>query len=176
MKLLLHICCAPDATHPIQILKDNYELEAFFYNPNIHPGGEYARRLEDMRLLAKNWGIVLHEGEYDRDRWLDLAEEYRDEPEGGKRCEVCYGIRLEETAKFAEEEGYDLFGAVLTISPHKDARKINRIGREAGEKYGVPFLESDFKKKDGFKKSVEQSKSLGLYRQDYCGCIYSRGE
>jgi predicted adenine nucleotide alpha hydrolase (AANH) superfamily ATPase len=173
LRLFLHICCAPDATHPIQILKDKYEIDAFFYNPNIHPGEEYAKRLEDMRFLAKKWDIVLHEGEYDKDRWLLLAEEYRDEPEGGRRCEICYRMRLEETAKKAIEEGYDLFGAVLTISPHKDAGKINEIGREISAKYGIPFLESDFKKKDGFKKSVELSKNLGLYRQDYCGCVYS---
>lgn len=174
MKLLLHICCAPDATHPIQILNDDYELGAFFYNPNIHPREEYVKRLEDMRVLAKKWDIVLYEGEYDKDRWLLLTEEYKEEPEGGKRCEICYRMRLEETAKKAREEGYDLFGAVLTTSPHKDARKINEIGRGIGEKYGIPFLESDFKKKDGFKKSVELSKGLGLYRQNYCGCIYSR--
>jgi predicted adenine nucleotide alpha hydrolase (AANH) superfamily ATPase len=106
--------------------------------------------------------------------WLSLTEGYEDEPEGGKRCEICYAMRLEETAKFAREEGFDSFGAVLTISPHKDARKINKIGKEIGEKYSVPFLESDFKKEDGFKKSVEMSKNLGLYRQDYCGCIYSK--
>ncbi len=173
MKLLLHICCAPDATHPIQILNDEYELGAFFYNPNIHPAGEYARRLEDMKGLSKKWGIALYEGEYDKGRWLSLTKEYKDEPEGGKRCEACYRMRLEETAERARAEGYDLFGAVLTISPHKDARKINEIGRVAGEKYGIPFLESDFKKKDGFKKSVELSRRLGLYRQNYCGCVYS---
>ncbi len=173
MKLLLHICCAPDATHPIQILNDDYELGAFFYNPNIHPRAEYAKRLDDMGVLAKKWGIALYEGEYDTGRWLSLTEEYKDEPEGGKRCETCYRMRLEETAKMARAEGYDLFGAVLTISPHKDARKINEIGMAVGEKYGIPFLESDFKKKDGFKKSVELSRSLGLYRQNYCGCVYS---
>jgi predicted adenine nucleotide alpha hydrolase (AANH) superfamily ATPase len=174
MKLLLHICCAPDATHPIQILKDNYELGAFFYNPNIHPGSEYARRLEDMRFLSKKWGVVLHEGNYDRDEWLSLADVFKDEPEGGRRCELCYQVRLEETGKKAKKEGYDMFGAVLTISPHKDARKINTLGKKIGERYGIPFLESDFKKKDGFKKSVEISKEFGLYRQDYCGCIYSK--
>lgn len=174
MKLLLHICCAPDATHPIQILNDEYELGAFFYNPNIHPKEEHEKRLEDMRALGKKWGIALYEGEYDKDRWLSLTEGYEDEPEGGKRCEICYAIRLEKTAKKARAEGYDMFGAVLTISPHKDARKINEMGRKIGEKYGVPFFESNFKKRDGFKKSVELGKELGLYRQNYCGCIYSR--
>ena len=173
MKLLLHICCAPDATHPIQTLKGDYDLGAYFYNPNVHPGEEYAKRLEDMRNLSRKWGVVLYEGKYDRDRWFTLAQDYRDEPEGGKRCEICYAMRLEETAKKAKVEGYDLFGAVLTISPHKDADKINVIGREIGEKYSIPFLESDFKKGDGFKKSVEISKKLGLYRQNYCGCVYS---
>ncbi len=127
-----------------------------------------------MRALGKKWGIALYEGEYDKDRWLSLTEGYEDEPEEGKRCEICYAIRLEKTAKKARAEGYDTFGAVLTISPHKDARKINEMGRKIGEKYGVPFFESNFKKSDGFKKSVELGKELGLYRQNYCGCIYSR--
>jgi predicted adenine nucleotide alpha hydrolase (AANH) superfamily ATPase len=174
MKLLLHICCAPDATHPVQILRDEYEIDAFFYNPNIHPEGEYEKRLEDIKRLCGGWSIPLHEGEYDKDLWLELTEEHKDEPEGGKRCEICYRMRLEETAKLAAEEGYDIFGAVLTISPHKDAKKINEIGHELGKKYGVTYLESDFKKHDGFKKSVELSKELGLYRQNYCGCVYSK--
>ena len=173
MRLLLHICCAPDATHPIQILKDDYDIDAFFYNPNIHPWEEYSRRLEAMRSLAKKWGVTLHEGDYDRDEWLSLADVFKDEPEGGKRCELCYRLRLEETARKAKEKGHDLFGAVLTISPHKDAAKINELGKKIGKRYDIPFLESDFKKKDGFKKSVELSKNLGLYRQDYCGCVYS---
>lgn len=174
MKLLLHICCAPDATHPIQLLNDEYDLASFFYNPNIHPEDEYARRLESMRALSKKWDITLCEGEYDKDRWLSLTELYKEEPEGGKRCEICYRIRLEKTAMQAAEDGYDLFGTVLTISPHKNAEKINDIGRKAGKKHGIAFLESNFKKKDGFKKSVKLSKSLGLYRQTYCGCIYSK--
>ena len=173
MKLLLHICCAPDATHPIQILKDEYQIDTFFYNPNIHPKEEYKKRLEDMRALSKKWNVPLHEGEYDKDRWLELAERYKDEPEGGRRCEICYAMRLEEAAKMARDEEYDVFGAVLTISPHKDAEKINEMGHELGSRYGVPYLESDFKKHDGFKKSVELSKELELYRQNYCGCIYS---
>ena len=176
MKLLLHICCAPDATHPIQILKDDYEIEAFFYNPNIHPGSEYAKRLEGMRSLSKKWRVALHEGNYDRDEWLSLADVFKDEPEGGKRCELCYRIRLEETGKKASEEGFDMFGAVLTISPHKNAGKINELGKKIGKRYGIPFLESDFKKRDGFKKSVAMSNELGLYRQSYCGCIYSKSD
>ncbi len=173
MRLLLHICCAPDATRPLQILRDDYETDAFFYNPNIHPREEYERRLDAMRALSGEWAITLHEGSYDDDRWLSLTEEYKDEPEGGRRCMACYRMRLEETAKKAIEDAYDMFGAVLTISPHKNAAKINEIGKEIGEKHGIPFLESDFKKKDGFKKSVEASKELGLYRQSYCGCSYS---
>ncbi len=173
MRLLLHICCAPDATYPIQILKGKYDLGTFFYNPNIHPEGEYQKRLKDARAVAEREGISFHEGRYEKDRWLSLARGYEGEPEGGKRCEICYRMRLDEAAKKAVSEGYDMFGAVLTISPRKDAEKINRIGRETGEKYGIPYLESNFKKKDGFKKSVEMGKAQGLYRQNYCGCEYS---
>jgi len=174
MKLLLHICCAPDATHPIQILRDEYQIDAFFYNPNIHPKEEYEKRLESMRAISSEWDVTLHEGEYDKDRWLELTGGHKDEPEGGKRCEICYRMRLEETAKLAAKDGYDAFGAVLTISPHKDAKKINEIGHELGKKYDIAYLESDFKKRDGFKKSIELSKGLGLYRQNYCGCVYSK--
>jgi predicted adenine nucleotide alpha hydrolase (AANH) superfamily ATPase len=173
MRLLLHACCAPDLTHPLQILRDKYEVYVYFYNPNIHPTEEYLKRLDDARRLCKLWGFPLIEGEYDKERWFSLAEEYKEEPEGGKRCNVCFRMRLEKTAQLARKRGYDMFGTTLTISPHKNAMLINKIGSEIGEKYGVPFLEANFKKKEGFKKSVEWSKRLRLYRQNYCGCVYS---
>jgi predicted adenine nucleotide alpha hydrolase (AANH) superfamily ATPase len=172
MRLLLHICCAPDATHPLQVLK-GYEVDGFFYNPNIYPREEYEKRLEEMRRLSRLWKLRLYEGEYDQEKWFSLTEEYKGEPEGGRRCEACFRMRLERTAQLAKERGYDLFGVTLTISPHKNSDMINEVGKEIGEKYDIPFLEVDFKKKDGFKKSVELSRELGLYRQNYCGCKYS---
>jgi predicted adenine nucleotide alpha hydrolase (AANH) superfamily ATPase len=173
MRLLLHVCCAPDATHVIQVLRKSYIVDAFFYNPNIFPKQEYEKRLTWMRRLSEKWNIVLYEGNYDQENWLLLTEKYKHEPEGGKRCDVCFAVRLEKTAQLAKEKHYDIFCTTLSISPHKNAKSINDIGKEIGAKYGIGFLEANFKKGNGFKKSVELSKELGLYRQDYCGCVYS---
>ena len=172
-KLLLHVCCAPDATVPYLRLRDGYEVVAFFYNPNIHPREEYEKRLNEAEKLAKLWDFPLIVGEYDAERWFSAVRGLEDEPEGGKRCEVCYALRLEESAKLAKELACDAFATTLTISPHKKAEKINALGREAGERHGVEYLESNFKKRDGFKESVRLSRELGLYRQRYCGCRYS---
>jgi predicted adenine nucleotide alpha hydrolase (AANH) superfamily ATPase len=173
MRLLLHVCCAPDLTHPFTLLREDYSVSAFFYNPNIHPEEEYYKRIGETRKLSKLWGIPLLEGEYNAEDWFNITAQYKNEPEGGKRCELCFKFRLEKTAQLAKEKGYSIFCTTLTISPHKNSNIINRLGKEIGEKYGIHYLESDFKKKDGFKKSVEISKKLGLYRQKYCGCIYS---
>ncbi len=175
-KMLLHICCAPCSTHVIKTLKGDYDLTGFFYNPNIQPLEEYIRRLETARGYAEELGLELVEGRYDITRWLEATAGYENEPEGGARCPICYRIRLEETAKLAGSEGYDYFATTLTISPHKRADIINPIGVEMAVKYGVKFFEGDFKKKDGFKHSVDMSKEHRLYRQDYCGCIYSQLE
>jgi predicted adenine nucleotide alpha hydrolase (AANH) superfamily ATPase len=172
-RLLLHVCCAPDATVPYQRLKDEYEVIAFFYNPNIHGEEEYQKRLHEVERLAKLWDFPLIVGEYNVEQWFSAVRGLEDEPEGGKRCEVCYSLRLEETAKLAKELGCEAFATVLTISPHKKAEKINAIGKEAGERHGIAYLESDFKKKDGFKESVRISRELNLYRQNYCGCRFS---
>ena len=171
---LLHCCCAPCFTHPVRILSDRFNVTAFFYNPNIQPEEECRAREEEMRRLAGRWRIDLVVGEYDVDRWHRLVEGMEDEPEGGARCEVCYGMRLEETARMARERGIGTFGSTLSISPHKNAKVINRVGRELGERYGVAFYNADFKKKDGFRISCRISEEEGLYRQDYCGCVYSR--
>lgn len=175
-KLLIHICCAPDATVAIERLSPEYAVEAFFYNPNIHPREEYERRLADMRKVAEQGGVPLHEGHYDDARWLDLARDLMDEPERGRRCEVCFRMRLESTAAFAKEHGFQAFAATLTVSPHKDAGLVNRLGKEAGERLGVAYLATDLKKKDGFKRSLELSRELELYRQGYCGCMPSRNK
>ncbi len=172
-KLLLHICCAPDATYVISALRD-YNLTGYFYNPNIYPEEEYILRLREMEGLAEKLGISLHPSSYDPERWFELTKGLEYEPERGRRCEICFRMRLESTARLAEEEGFDIFTTTLTISPHKDAELINKIGREIAANLRVEFMEADFKKKDGFKKSVELSKKYGLYRQDYCGCIYSK--
>jgi len=174
--LLLHICCAPDATVAIERLSQDHEVETFFYNPNIHPREEYEKRLAEMRRVAEQAGVPLHEGPYDDARWFDLARDLMDEPERGRRCEVCFRMRLEATAAFARDRGFQAFAATLTVSPHKDANLVNRLGKEAGERFGIPYLPTDLKKKDGFKRSLDLSRELRLYRQDYCGCLSSLGE
>ncbi len=178
MKVLLHICCAPCATTPIERLREQgNEVIGYFYNPNIHPEQEYKKRLEQMEKLAKKIDLIYFEGNYEKNEWLKQCSKFKDEPEGGKRCELCYKMRLEKTASYAKNN-FDAFTTTLTISPHKNSELINRIGKEIGERYNIKFLEMDFKKtdssgKDGFKRSIVLSKKYNLYRQNYCGCIYS---
>lgn len=174
--MLLHICCAPCSTHVVEKLRDRYHVTGFFYNPNIHPRDEYERRMATAERYAANIGLELLEGEYDVERWMEATKGFEGEPEGGARCSLCYRLRLEETAKRARDEEFKYFATTLTISPRKKASIINPIGREIAEKYRLFFHEEDFKKKDGFKHSVEMSRVHELYRQDYCGCIYSRKE
>lgn len=173
-RLLLHMCCAGCSPHVVDLLRQNQDVWGFFYNPNIHPAEEYQLRLKEAVDLGQRLGIPVSCGEYDADRWFDLTRGMELEPEGGARCEVCFRMRLERAARQAREDGCFFLTTTLTVSPHKNADMINRIGSETGEKYGVIFLESNFKKKDGFKKTMELSHALGLYRQDYCGCVYSR--
>ena len=172
--MLVHICCAPDALYVLQLLKDEYEVSGYFYNPNIYPQEEYDLRLEETRKVADTFGASLIEGEYDSQRWYGLTEKFKDEPEKGRRCDICYAMRLEKTAQKAAELGFDVFTTVMSLSPWKKADVLNRQGRMFARRYGLDFLEADFKKKDGFTKSVRMSKDYGLYRQDYCGCEYSR--
>lgn len=173
-KLLLHTCCAPCVTIPMERLESDYEISCFFYNPNIHPKEEYIHRLKELQNLAKqlNFKIVIHQ--YDADRWLELINGLEDEPEGGERCAICFRIRLQETAKYAKKQGFDVFTTTLTISPHKNAILINQLGSELDEQYNIKFLAANFKKKDGYKRSIELSNKYNLYRQNYCGCIFSR--
>ncbi|MFQ6084197.1 MAG: epoxyqueuosine reductase QueH [Candidatus Aminicenantia bacterium] len=173
-RILAHICCAPDALYVIQILKDNYQVSGYFYNPNIHPKEEYDLRLKETRNIADIINFELTEENYEKDKWFKMIEGFEQEPEKGKRCDICYAMRLDRTAKKAKEMGYDIFTTIMTISPWKKSAKINQIGRMLANKYKIKFLEADFKKKDGFKKSVELSKKYNLYRQDYCGCTFSR--
>lgn len=173
-KMLVHICCAPDALHVMSVLKEDYDVYGYFYNPNIHPVSEYALRMEEARKVAEMLGFEMIEDEYDSARWTALTLKFKEEPEKGRRCDVCYALRLEKTACKARDLGFDGFTTVMSLSPLKKAPVLNRIGRMFSSRYDIPFLEADFKKKDGFKKSVELSKKHGLYRQNYCGCIYSR--
>lgn len=173
-RLLVHVCCAPDALFVFGVLKDGYEVTGFFSNSNIHPREEYDLRLDEARKVARLSGVPLIEDDYDPEGWMALTAKFKDEPEKGRRCDVCYAARLARTAESAAREGFDAFATVMSLSPWKKAAVMNRIGRQFAARHGIAFLESDFKKKDGFKKSVDLSRAHGLYRQGYCGCVYSR--
>ncbi len=175
-KLLLHACCAPCATSVIERLKENYELEIFFYNPNIHPKREYEIRLNEIKRLCDYHKLKLHIGEYNPRRWVDMVKIYKNEPEGGKRCILCYADRMKKTVKLAKELKFDYFTTTLSVSPLKKYDVIKKIGEGLSKRYNVKFEDTDFKKKDGFKRSAELSKQFGFYRQDYCGCVYSNLE
>ncbi len=173
-RILLHTCCAPCASGTIDRLKeDGYEVTLFFYDPNIAPILEYQRRLNEARKLSEIYGIGFIEGEYKNLLWEKLTERFKNEPELGKRCTICYQMRLAETAQKAKELEFDYFTTTLTISPHKDSKRIEDLGESIGKRFGVNFLYYDFKKKDGFLKSIQNSKKYGFYRQDFCGCVYS---
>ena len=173
-KLLVHVCCAPDAAYVIGLLRESYDVTGFFSNSNIQPAEEYGRRLGEARKVAGILGVRLIEDVYDPSLWTRVTHKFRNEPEKGRRCDVCYAFRLERTARTASGLGSDGFTTIMSLSPWKKAAALNRIGKMLGRRHGVNFLEADFKKKDGFRKSVALSKDLNLYRQDYCGCLYSR--
>jgi predicted adenine nucleotide alpha hydrolase (AANH) superfamily ATPase len=172
-KFLLHTCCAPCSAYVIEELKDKYDLTLFFYNPNIHPNREYLKRKEELVRYCKKMDIKYIEGKYDIMEWFEITKEYKDEPEKGERCGFCFRMRLNETAEYAKNNNFDIWGTTLSISPHKDADLINNIGLELAGKYEVNYLEANWKKKGGFQKSCEISKEEDFYRQDYCGCTYS---
>ena len=179
-RLLLHSCCAPCSSYCLEYLSEYFEIEDFYYNPNISPGEEYRYRVSELdRLIGemdlKN-PVTLIEGRYDPQDFFEAVKGYEDEPERGARCEICFKLRLEEAARMAADRGADYFTTTLSISPLKDAELLNRIGGEMAEKYGVPYLYSDFKKKGGYLRSIELSKEYNLYRQNYCGCIFSKRE
>lgn len=171
MKVVLHICCGVCAAGAADaLLKEGHLVAGYFYNPNICPEEEYRLRLEAARHCAERLGFDLVEGLYDPGNWISAVAAFKDEPEGGARCSVCYRIRLEKTFSFMRETGADAFTSTLTISPHKPAIEINRLGTQVG---GTSFLSRDFKKKDGFNKATRLAKSWEIYRQNYCGCVYS---
>ena len=173
-KLLLHVCCGPCATEVIRRLRDEYEVVGFFYNPNIDTEEEHNQRLMEVQRLSALWRVLVDVGPHDHERFLDVARGMEHEPEGGKRCEACYRLRLDESARQAADNGCTHLATTLTIAPMKRAAVINPIGREAAARHGLVFAEEDWKKRDGFRHSIEISKDLGLYRQNYCGCEFSR--
>ncbi|MBQ9978138.1 MAG: epoxyqueuosine reductase QueH [Clostridia bacterium] len=176
--LLLHVCCAPCSSYVIEYLSEYFNITIYYYNPNISPIQEYNFRLEELSRLLKEMkeaeNIEVLPCEYDPETFYEIAKGLEKEKEGGERCFKCYRLRLEKTAEATKEKDFDYFTTTLSISPYKNAEKLNEIGKELSEKYNVPYLFSDFKKKNGYKRSIELSKEYDLYRQDYCGCIYSK--
>lgn len=177
-RLLMHSCCAPCSSYVLEYLSNYFEITIFYYNPNIYPEGEYIRRIEEQQFLIKAMPlqseISFIQGEYCPKNYYRLTAGMESEAEGGHRCFACYEMRLNEAAKLASLQGFDYFTTTLSISPYKNADKLNEIGEKLAKEYGVSYLPSDFKKKNGYKRSIELSKEYGLYRQDYCGCVYSQ--
>lgn len=174
--LLLHACCAPCSSACLDRIKDDFDVTVYFYNPNMDSAEEFSRRETEERRLCEALNIKLLVEEYDGAEFYCVAKGFEKEKEGGKRCERCFNLRLTKTAEKAKEKGFDYFTTTLTISPLKSADLLNEIGKKIAEEKGIPFLPSDFKRRDGYKKSVELSKKYGLYRQNYCGCIFSKIE
>ena len=189
-RLLLHACCAPCSSYVLEYLREKFEITVLYYNPNITEREEYEKRSAELKRLVRQMNeesqtdpaafppgfLLVEDGEWEPQRFFEVSKGLENLPEGGERCFRCYELRLRETARIAAERGFDYFTTTLTISPLKNAEKLNEIGARMAEEYGVAFLPSDFKKKNGYKRSVELSEKYGLYRQDYCGCIFSRAE
>lgn len=178
--LFLHSCCAPCSSYVLEYLSEYFKITVFYYNPNIYPPEEETDRMEELKRLisempVKN-SIQFIEGTYVPEQFYEAVKGHENDPEGGERCKLCFKLRLEEAARLASKGGYDFYTTTLTISPLKHAECLNRIGEEMGERYRVHFLNSDFKKKNGYKRSVELSSEYHLYRQDYCGCVFSKRE
>lgn len=178
--LLLHSCCAPCSSYVLEYLSDFFSITVFYYNPNIFPEEEFVKRIREQEMLIAKLPtrhkISFVAGAYDSDKFYAMAKGLEMVPEGGERCFKCYELRLREAAEIAKKKGFDYFTTTLSISPLKNAKKLNEIGERLAEEYGVKYLNSDFKKKNGYKRSTELSKEYGLYRQDYCGCVYSKLE
>lgn len=176
-RLLLHCCCAPCSSYVLEYLHPYFEITIFFYNPNITGEEEYRKRKEELlRYLREvSFGDEIHiqDADYEPQCFLEIAKGHEEDPERGIRCERCFRLRLEKTAGQAREDAYDYFCTTLSISPHKNAELLMQLGEKLGNRYGVSYLPSDFKKKNGYKRSIELSKEYQLYRQDYCGCVYS---
>lgn len=179
-RLLLHSCCAPCSSYVLEYLTEYFDITVYYYNPNISPMGEYEKRIaEQKRLISemkfKN-SVSFIEGTYNHDEFISLTRGLENLPEGGERCSLCYEMRLEAAAQKAAEINADYFTTTLSVSPYKNTAKLNTIGLKLAMEYGVPYLVSDFKKKNGYKRSIELSTEYGLYRQNFCGCIFSKKE
>ena len=179
-RLLLHACCAPCSSYTLEYLSKFFDITLYFYNPNISPAEEYAYRARELAQLLDKMGlrdgVRLRVTDYNSDEFYKIVNGLEEEPEGGARCARCYRLRLESSARYAAERGFDYFTTTLSISPYKNSRWLNEIGAELSDQYGVRYLFSDFKKKNGYKRSCELSEIYGLYRQDYCGCEFSRAQ
>lgn len=178
--LLLHSCCAPCSSYVLETLSEDFQITVFYYNPNIYPEEEYWKRVEEqkefIRRLPVKHSISFLEGRYEKDRFYEKVKGLEQIPEGGERCFACFGLRLGESVKVAEAGEFDYVTTTLTISPLKNAPKLNEIGEQFCQDAKVKWLPSDFKKKNGYKRSTELSKEYGMYRQDYCGCVFSLQE
>lgn len=178
-RLLLHVCCSPCSTYVLEYLHKYFDITLYYYNPNIDTNEEFIKRYNEITKLINDYpfsNVNLVKTVYNHDEFLNFAKNLEKDKEGGSRCVKCYRLRLESAFKYALKEGFDYITTTLTISPYKSAIVINNIGKEFEEKYNVKYLYSDFKKKDGYKRSIELSKKFNLYRQDYCGCEYSLKE
>lgn len=182
--LFLHSCCAPCSSYVLEYLSEYFSITVFYYNPNIYPDEEYYKRVEEQKQFIRRFNennrnfhkISFVEGNYDKDKFYEMAKGLEQIPEGGERCFGCYELRLREAAEYAKELGMDYFTTTLSISPMKNAEKLNEIGEKLAKEYGIQYLTSDFKKKNGYKRSTELSREYGMYRQDYCGCVFSLRE
>lgn len=176
--LFLHSCCAPCSSYCLEYLSNYFRITVFYYNPNIYPEEEYHKRVEEQRRfierLPVKHPISFVEGKYDKERFYEMARGLEDIKEGGERCFLCYELRLRESARLARQMKMDYFTTTLSISPLKNAAKLNEIGDALAQEYGIKYLNSDFKKKNGYKRSVELSEEYGMYRQYYCGCVFSK--
>ncbi len=179
-RLLLHSCCAPCSSYVLEYLSRYFEITVYFYNPNIYPHEEYRKRVKEQERLIADMEflhpVTMEAGAYEPEEFFQIVRGLEQEPEGGRRCFKCYELRLQEAAKVAQAGHFDYFTTTLSISPLKDADKLNEIGEKLAKEYRILYLPSDFKKKNGYKRSVELSEKYGLYRQDYCGCIFSQRE
>lgn len=176
-KLLIHSCCGPCSSYVLEYLSEYFAITVYYYNSNIYPPEEYVRRAKEQQELIQSMPlknpVEFRQGPYQPEEFYQYVKGHEKDPEGGERCFLCYRQRLEETAKMAYEEGFDYYTTTLSISPHKNAAKLNEIGNELAQIYGTTYLSSDFKKKNGYKRSIELSNEYNLYRQEYCGCVFS---
>lgn len=176
--LFLHACCAPCSSYVLEYLAEHFNVTVFFYNPNITEKEEYEKRKNELKRLISEkpfrYPVKMIDGDYSPQLFFDMAKGKEYVPEGGERCFLCYEMRLKETARLAKELQYEYFCTTLSVSPHKNAVKLNELGAKYSKEYDIPYLYSDFKKRNGYKRSIELSHEYGLYRQNYCGCVYSR--